>query len=198
MISINKIAISILILISLFFCKDQVEDPALKDLGEPGDFTLTDHTGKSFSTEDIFGRARLIFFGFTNCPDFCPQTLSKIQRAYSLLPDNETFEEKPVVLFITVDPVRDTPNALAEYLTAFPELETVGLTGSKDDIKQVTEQYGAHYRYQYEGTEGQYNVEHSVNLYVMGPEGQLRYLLKPDEDAKKLSQLIEELYYEMQ
>lgn len=191
----KHLTIPSILILTLTFCSEPSE-PQLKDLGEPGDFTLTDQDGNEFNTEDIFGQPRLIFFGFINCPDFCPQTLSKIREAYSLLPENEAFEDKPVVLFITTDPQRDTPEALKQYLENF-NIEATGLTGTEVEIRKVAKQYGAFYKKVTDPETGDYTIEHSVNLYVMGPEGELRYLLKPTEDAQKLNELIQEMYLEM-
>ena len=97
------------------------------------DFSLIDHTGRRVTEADFRGRPMIVFFGFTYCPDFCPMALSTLGAAFDLLPPEDA--AKFQTLFITIDPERDTPEAMATYITSngFPE-GLVGLTGTEDEI----------------------------------------------------------------
>lgn len=106
-----------------------------------GGFTLTDHAGRAVRTEDFRGRAMLVFFGYTHCPDVCPAGLTTIGRALDAL---GPAAEEVAPLFITVDPERDRPEILAEYLRHFhPAL--IGLTGTPEQIAAAAEAYGIDY-----------------------------------------------------
>jgi protein SCO1/2 len=96
-------------------------------------FTLTDQDGRPFQLSSLRGRVVLLFFGYTSCPDACPTTLSKLARVYKLLGRHR---ERVVTLFVSVDPGRDTPRVLKEYLKYF-RVNAVGLTGTKEEIDRV-------------------------------------------------------------
>ncbi len=136
-----------------------------------GPFTLTDHTGARVSDTDFHGQPMLVFFGFTYCPDVCPMTLQTITRALAMLEpqDAEQFQ----VVMISVDPERDTPEALALYLGSdgFPANLT-GLTGSLEEIATVAKQYGAFYeKYETPDSYSEYLVGHSAYIYLMDSDG---------------------------
>lgn len=102
------------------------------------DFTLTSHTGEPFSSDALRGRFSFIFFGFTNCPDVCPVTLMNLTRALDMMPEGA---EQVQGVLVSVDPERDTPERLAEYLGAF-DPGFVALTGSENDIRAVASGFG--------------------------------------------------------
>jgi protein SCO1/2 len=107
-----------------------------------GDFTLTDQDGKPFSLASLRGKAVLIFFGYTMCPDACPTTLSKLSSAYAKLTEDERTRVKAV--YITIDPERDTPAVMKDHLTYFG-VDAVGLTGTVEETTKVAAQFGAHF-----------------------------------------------------
>jgi protein SCO1/2 len=151
---------------------DEDYGPILQDVEIGGDFTLTAHTGEEFRLEDQRGKAALVFFGYTSCPDICPITMSKLTQAFRQV-DGE--KEDVVVLFVTVDVDRDTPEALAEYLGYFG-LNSFGLTGSREQVDEVVAQYGAAYQIEDTGSEMGPMVAHSTYLYLIDHNGRVRNL----------------------
>ncbi len=139
-----------------------------------GPFSLTDHTGQPVTEADFAGQHMLVFFGFTYCPDICPTELATIGQAMEMLGEAGTALQ-PV--FITIDPERDTPEALAEYVALFhPRI--VGLTGTPDAIAAVADAYRVYYaKVAADGGEAEsgdaYLMDHSTFLYLMGPDGRL-------------------------
>lgn len=147
-------------------------------IGDPaigGPFALTDQYGRRRSDKDFAGHYMLVYFGYTNCPDICPTTLSVIADAMEKLGGAA---QQVVPVFITVDPVRDTPTVLKNYLSAFGP-EFVGLTGSARSIAEVAKEYHAYYRAHKPGKNGMYAVDHSNVIYLMGPQG--KFIANYDE-----------------
>lgn len=131
-----------------------------------GPFRLTDQNGRTVTDQDLKGHPFLVFFGFVNCPDICPTTLFEVSEVLSKLgPDGA----KVKALFISVDPERDTPGKLKDYLASFdPRL--VGLTGEPDAIAAVAKAYRAYVKkVPREG--GDYTVDHSALVYLMDKDG---------------------------
>lgn len=132
-----------------------------------GPFSLTDQHGRRVSDVSFRGRHMLVFFGFVNCPDVCPTALQNVTLALDRLGDDA---KKVVPIFITIDPARDTPDALARYLANFhPNI--VGLTGSSAEIAAVAAAYRVAYGRVDEGQTDTYAMFHSAYLYFMGPDG---------------------------
>jgi len=139
-----------------------------------GSFTLVDQSGATRRPEDFEGRYMLINFGYTYCPDICPSTLLAMTEALDLLAAAEPEAAKQVVpIFITIDPERDTVEALASYARSFhPDL--VALTGSLEEIAAAARAYRVYYRKAESEDAGDYLMDHSAFIYLMGPDG--RYL----------------------
>ncbi len=134
------------------------------------DFTLTDQTGQRFDAASQRGKVVLVFFGYSQCPDVCPTTLSKLSSVARRLGDQR---KEMVVLYVTVDPERDTPEALKADLNNF-ELYAVGLTGTREEIDRVVKLYGARYAIiPTPESAGKYSVSHSTTLYVLDQRGRL-------------------------
>lgn len=155
-----------------------------------GPFRLTDHTGKPRGDADFRGRYMLIYFGFTYCPDICPTTLAVMAEALdSLGPD----AKKIVPILISIDPERDTPQVLAEYVKAFGP-SFIGLTGSVAEIKDVEKKFRVYAVKQPLGDapakDANYGVDHSNVLYLLGPDGKVIHFyteaISPDDLAKDL------------
>lgn len=172
-------------------CKN--EPFPLKVLGTPASFTLTDMDGKPYQYEPTGGKVRLVFFGYTQCPDYCPTTLSKLQKVFEKLPLPDG--ERPEVLFISVDTQRDTPETLKHYLQAF-QLPTLGLTGSKATIDAVARDFGTFYHIEKKGKD--IIVDHSTYVYLIDPEGRIRYLFRSQDNVSTLVEGITSLYAEME
>jgi protein SCO1/2 len=154
-----------------------------------GPFRLTDQNGKSVSDQDFRGRAMLIYFGYSFCPDVCPTTLQVMADAIGKLGDKAG---RITPVFITIDPERDTPKVLKEYMSAFGP-NFVGLTGSAAEIKKVEKEYRV-YAEKKPLKGGNYGMDHSSVLYLMGPDGKLvtyyDEAISPDNLAKELKQKI--------
>lgn len=133
------------------------------------EFRLTDVNGDKFELNALDGKAVIMFFGYTSCPDVCPVTLSDFLQIRSRL--GEAAEEVSFV-FITVDPDRDTPERMKRYLTNF-DPEIIGLTGSRGELEPVWSSYGV-YQEKSEGSEkDNYLVDHSSRIYVIDKQGNL-------------------------
>jgi protein SCO1/2 len=143
---------------------------------------LTDHTGRPRRLEDFRGKAVVLFFGFTHCPDVCPTTLGELANAVRSLGPQA---EKVQVLFVTVDPERDTRELLAKYVTAF-DPSFLGLRGDPAATQRVAKEFKIYYEKRKSG-EG-YSVDHSAQSYVIDPQGRLRLLVRHDRIASDLPQ----------
>jgi protein SCO1/2 len=131
-----------------------------------GPFRLTDQNGQPFSDQDLRGRSFLVFFGFTHCPDACPTTLFEISEIMSELGSDA---DRTAALFITVDPERDTPEALKDYLSSF-DPHVRGLSGDPAEVAAVAKAYRVYYRkVPLDG--GDYTMDHTAIVYLMDKQG---------------------------
>jgi protein SCO1/2 len=160
---------------------DAVAVPAGVPIG--GSFNLTDDRGRAVTDANYRGRWVLVFFGYSNCPDECPLTLQKLATA---LNDLGPRANEVAPLFITVDPVRDTPNKLANYLENF-DSRIVGLTGSDEQIAAVAKAYRVYYSPGANEQSGADLISHSTFLYLINPSGKLAALFAQDITAEKLT-----------
>jgi len=143
------------------------------------EFSLVDHTGKPVADEDFKGKWQLAFFGFTSCPDVCPTTLIEVSAVLEELDDGA---EQVQPLFITVDPERDTPEVMAEYIANF-DPRILGLTGSPEQIKRAAQAFRAYYaKVEQEGQPDGYTMDHSAFLYLMDPEGDYATHFSPSDE----------------
>ena len=148
-----------------------------------GDFTLTDHDAKPFSLTSQRGKVVLIFFGYTFCPDACPTTLSKLSVVSRKLGDDAA---KVKVLYVSVDPERDTPDVLKDDLANF-RIDAIGLTGTKPEIDRVVQQYGAAYEIvPTPESAAKYTVSHTTTLYALDPQGRLRLKFRYEATADEI------------
>ncbi len=131
------------------------------------DFELVDHNGKPFNIVRMQDVWSIVFFGFSNCPDICPTTLAILNDTYSKMKDSE--KEKLQVIMISLDPERDTVEALAEYVPYFNS-EFIGVTGNKHLIRRLTAEINVAYNIvPLEGDD--YTVDHSTQLVLINPKG---------------------------
>lgn len=157
--------------------------------GQPlvgGDFQLVDQEGRPVDQTILNGKWSLVFFGFTYCPEFCPTTLAEMAAVQQQL--GEQARDLQMV-FISIDPERDTPQALKDYLSSdgFPK-GTVGLTGTPEQVAQAARAYRAFYQKVGEG-EG-YTMNHALTVYVMGPDGKFRTTLGYGLGPQKATQIV--------
>ena len=134
------------------------------------DFALTDASGKPRTLNDFRGKAVVVFFGYTQCPDVCPTTLATLAEAMKQLgPDADRVQ----VLFVTIDPARDTPALLNAYVPAF-DSRFIGLYGDDDATQRVAREFKIIYQKQPGTTPDTYTMDHSAGTYIFDPQGRLR------------------------
>ncbi|MFW5927118.1 MAG: SCO family protein [Wenzhouxiangella sp.] len=145
---------------------------AFPEARKVSEFELQTADGESFGRDDLEGRWSLVFFGFTNCPDICPDTLALLARSMDELRGMGR-EELPQVVFVSVDPARDQGEQLADYVAWFDE-DFIGVTGSEDQLESLSRQLGAvYFRETPDEETGFYNVDHSASVLIIDPEARL-------------------------
>lgn len=157
--------------LALFWMPEMPERPLPKaSIAAGGDFTLESASGP-VSLKDYRGKLLLVYFGYTFCPDICPTSLASTAEGLKQLKPEEA--ARVAMIFISVDPERDTPPRLKEYAEFFhPSL--VGVTGTPENLAEIAKRYGVFYaRQKVETAGGGYVVDHSADTYVVGPNGQL-------------------------
>ena len=133
-----------------------------------GPISLVSHTGERVTEENFKGAPTLVYFGFTYCPDFCPSTLIALKNAYARLPDGVA---PPQTLLITIDPERDTPQALAEFIPYF-DANIIGLTGTADQIERTSKTFRIYYeKIEEAASPDGYTMGHSSQLFLFDPQG---------------------------
>jgi protein SCO1/2 len=143
------------------------------------DFALVDHNGKARTLADFRGKAVVIFFGYTQCPDVCPTTLSTLAEAMRRLgPDAARVQ----VLFVTIDPERDTAELLSHYVTVF-DPSFLGLSGDAEATARTAKEFKVIYQKQPGSTSGSYTMDHSAGTFMFDPEGRLRLYAGYGKDA---------------
>jgi cytochrome oxidase Cu insertion factor (SCO1/SenC/PrrC family) len=150
-----------------------------------GPFTLTDQTGKPRSDSEFRGKLMIVYFGYTYCPDVCPTDLMAITQALDALgPAAEGIQP----LFITIDPERDT-KMLADYVSAFHR-SFIGLTGSAEEIRRVANLYKAFYAKVQDERSGDYSIDHTGVIYLMGRKGEYLGFMPPQTSPDRLTEIL--------
>jgi len=164
----------------------QIGSTGQPDVGGP--FQLVNQDGQTVDQTLLEGKWSLVFFGFTWCPDYCPTTLGMLEATKRGLGDRA---DDVQIVFITVDPARDTPLALKDYLSSdgFPE-GVIGLTGTPEQVRTAADAYRAVYEKVGEGEA--YTMNHSLTIYLMGPDGQFRSALGHDLGPVNAARIIEQ------
>jgi protein SCO1/2 len=145
-------------------------------------FQLTDDQGKTVTAADYRGKVTLLYFGYTHCPDVCPLTLAHLHVVLQRL---GKLADGARILFVSVDPARDTPQALHAYVNAF-DPHIVGLTGSPAQVEALTKQYRAAFSREPGKSDGSYEVSHSSGIYIFDGSGKARLLATPNDSQDKL------------
>ncbi|XP_010964290.2 protein SCO1 homolog, mitochondrial isoform X1 [Camelus bactrianus] len=152
---------------------EKLEKERRRSIGKPllgGPFSLTTHTGEPKTNKDYLGQWVLIYFGFTHCPDICPEELEKMIQVVDEIDSIPTLPNL-TPLFITIDPERDTKEAIANYVKEFsPKL--IGLTGTKEEIDQVARAFRVYYSPGPKDEDEDYIVDHTIIMYLIGPDGE--------------------------
>ncbi|WP_336365959.1 SCO family protein [Marinobacter sp. C2H3] len=180
--------LGLILLLALAGCSGQEatwHGTRLDGLMPPLAFELTDTQGRTVTASDSAGQLRLLFFGYTSCPDVCPTTLADLQGALRALPEAQRARYR--VLFVSVDPNRDTPARLAAYTGAFgPGIQ--GLTGTDAQLRALARRYRTTFGYGDADAAGQYEVSHSSAVYAFDGQGKARLLLQPARLGSKALQ----------
>jgi len=168
--------------------------PASRQMGSTGQpdvggpFQLVNQDGQAVDQTLLNGQWSLVFFGFTYCPDYCPTTLQMLEATKQALGDRA---DEVQIVFISVDPQRDTPQALKDYLSSdgFPE-GVIGLTGTPAQVRAAADAWRASYEKVGEGEA--YTMNHSLTIYLVGPDGRYRSALGHDLGPERSARLIEQ------
>lgn len=147
------------------------------------EFDLMNSQGEPVSGSDYDGRVRMLFFGFTSCPDVCPTALQKLNQVTSSLAPE--LQDEVLTLFVSVDPQRDTPERLANYVDFFGD-NIVGLTGTEPQLRELAKRYRTTFGYDEPGPDGNYAVSHSSVIYVFDRDGSARLLIRPGLKAEEI------------
>jgi protein SCO1/2 len=151
-----------------------------------GPFRLTDHTGRAVTEADFRRGFSLVYFGFTYCPDVCPTELGTIASALDLLGEAA---RRVTPIFITIDPARDTPAQLADYVSRFhPAL--IGLTGSEAEIAEIARRFRVFYARVHPPDATEYLMDHSSFTYLVGPDFRARAIFRPNTDPEVMANAI--------
>ena len=167
----NKFFIILLLISTLLSCSDNnliFNGSNLTEAKLDSNFELTSHKGEKKTTKDFKGKVVAIFFGFTNCPDICPTTMIELKNIKSQLGKNSNQLE---VLFISLDPERDTQEVLRKYMPSFNS-SFIGLTGTIENIKKITQQFKVYRKKVKQGDS--YTIDHSSGIYLLDKNGKIR------------------------
>lgn len=155
--------------------------PAATELAE---FSLLDQNGDLFTRSSFEGRWNLVFFGFTHCPDVCPLTLQVLAKARRQMLDDGQ-DEMPRIVLVSVDPERDTPAAIGQYVSNFGE-DIVGVTGELSELRKLTDGLGIFF--EKSGFDGDdYSVDHSAVVIVVAPDGRFHSLFGAPHKAENFA-----------
>lgn len=154
------------------------------------DFELVDHRGQPFRREQLQGKWSLLYFGFTECPDICPMTLIDLTHLMSALP--EDIAANTQVILVSLDPARDTPEKLAEYMPNFHK-EFIGVTGDFLTLRRFANELNVAFAKVTQGDS--YTVDHSGNIVLINPRGDYHAFFKPPFDSEKLKLTYSSIYH---
>jgi len=180
-----KRLLALLLGLLLAACSEPARFNATEVTGVPWgkDFALTDHHGKPRRLADFQGKAVVLFFGYTQCPDVCPTTLTAMRDTLKLL---GTDAARVQVLFVTLDPARDTPQLLADYVPWF-ESTMLGLWADEKTIAATAGEFKVFYVKRPGAQAGSYSIDHSAASYVFDPQGRLRLTVRHGEAPERVA-----------
>jgi len=153
---------------------------------------LTGHDGRPRTLADFRGKVVVLFFGFTQCPDICPTTLAEVARAMTALGSDA---ERVQVLFVTLDPERDTPEILSRYVPAF-DARFLGLYGNLEATRAVAKEFKVFFEKHAGSAPGSYSIDHSAQTYVLDTQGRLRLFVRHERLATDLPHDVRVLLHE--
>jgi protein SCO1/2 len=184
-------ALSVLLASTLLVAACGKDQPSFQSLDITGnkefatDFSFQDPQGKTHTLADYRGKAVVVFFGYTHCPDVCPTTMAELNQVMQKL---GTDAQKVQVIFVTVDPQRDTPQLLGQYVPAFNPA-FLGLRPADDAaLGKVTKDFRVVVNKVEGKTPDSYTIDHTAGIYVFDPNGQLRLFMRPDQTVDAIAQ----------
>jgi protein SCO1/2 len=163
--------------------------PVIDPPVQAADFTLTDQNGETFQLSGQQGKAVLIFFGYTHCPDVCPVTLTKFKQIRGGLGEAG---DRVQFVFITVDPERDTPEVIGQHVALYDPAIT-GLTGSRAELEPVWKSYGVYQEQQESGSAAGYLVDHTTRIYAIDPQGNWRLTFPFEMETEAMAEDVRHL-----
>jgi len=184
---IRRLLICALLLLASNLTQAEESLPIYNQWG--GDFTLTDQYGLQISLSDLRGKIILLTFGYTHCPDICPNTLLTIKSAINRLGDQA---ERVQVVFITLDPQRDYPERLKTFVEFFNPA-FIALTGNEESIAKVAKKYGMKYEKEFFDSTLEYGIAHSTIIYLIDQQSRIRAFYKLSAPASRIEQDIRRL-----
>jgi len=169
----------------------QTQEPPLAGSTIGGDFTLTGSNGQTVRWGDFAGQYRIVYFGFTFCPDICPTDMQRVAQGLKILNGkNPDLAAKVVPIFISVDPERDTPAVVGKFAAAFSP-DMVGLTGTPEQIAATAKTFKVAYAKEPPANNGSYLMQHSTIVYLFGPDGAPIATLPTDLGAEAVAAELE-------
>ena len=165
--------------------------PQIEGLLWPGSkaltaFALEDHHREAFTLDRLTGRWTLMFFGYTHCPDVCPVTMAVLRNALAMMAKADTDNDAPQVVFVSVDPARDSLEHMAAYVSHFSP-DFLGVTGSEANLKDFARQLGVLYIHAEPEADGSYLVDHTAAVFLVDPRGHLVALFQAPHDAQRIA-----------
>lgn len=178
-----KFCAAALLLLTLAACSN---DPSrlknISGLVPDLSFAMTDDSGRAVDARTYRGDIVLLYFGYTHCPDVCPTTLARLASALHAMRE----QGRARVLFVTVDPARDTVPVMHQYVRAFGP-EFTGLRGTPDELHKLAKRYRVTYSAGEPDAHGNYDMTHSDGVFVFGKDARGRLMILPDDSAKKIA-----------
>jgi protein SCO1 len=177
--------------------RDNVPQPDLVGVLRPAPqplaaFEMIDHRGEAFTVDRFAGKWTFLFFGYTFCPDICPTTLAMLRALGNQLAERGFDDDRFDMLFVSVDPERDTPEQIARYIGFFGERFT-GITGNPDEVLSFAKQFGAMYFKEQQTSAQQYLVAHTGSVFLTSPRAELVASFSPPHDPRTIADLFEQV-----
>ena len=172
-------------------CSAPSEQPPLAGAAIGGPFELVDKAGKTVRWSDFDGKYRIVYFGYTYCPDVCPLDVQHLMQGFARFEEAEprlAAEVQPI--FVSIDPVRDTPAKAGEFAAAFSE-DLIGLTGTAEQVDAAAKAFGVYYAKGEDAGGNSYLMDHSRSAYLMGRQGEPIALLPADKGAEAVAAELE-------
>jgi len=172
--------------------KRKVAESQNKVIGQAalgGEWELTRLDGTKGGSEDLRGNFGLLYFGFTHCPDICPEEIEKAIKVVDATDDNDRLTKKLIPVFITIDPARDTASVLKNYIAEFSP-KMIGYVGTPEEIRTASRNFRVYYSKGPEDEDGDYIVDHSIIMYLIGPDGMFIDYYGQNKTAQEMTESI--------